>query len=471
MASAVGGPVRPETVATIDSKTLLGSDYEAAAEFDPVSGRPVLLRSVVVLDDPKMTVVPHFLSEPECEHLLDLAKEYWVPSLVGEASNATAKQYRAGDLDNMRSKTRTSWSCMMRYAQDSIVQHIEHRLASITGMPISQLERLNMVRYAPGELFSEHHDGSFRPMTVFVYLNDLHEEAASECRGDTYFPLLGVSFKPRRGTAVVWSNIIPATQNEDGRMLHAGRPPATGIKYGVNCFFNIKDMRLLAPDRPEVSIEDAATVDVFDLKKSDSPADQDDEKTTETTTNSPRLVAFRLSQEPSVMAVPGFLTSDESDHLLSLLPSEGVARATASENIYQGRSKTLRHIAVGETPTVEVLEKRLAKVSGLSFNLLAPLRLVRPSTQLGFSNRGCGPKSMYVCLSDEDQIFFPRLGMKLRLHRGDLLMWPNVFWNGPDPLEELRTIRSHTAAAIGVDAFFHDGPIRDQQQHKTFVCD
>merc|ERR1712135_89899 len=77
-----------------------------------------------------------------------------------------------------------------------------HRLARVAGLPVEQLERLNMVRYSPGEYFNEHYDGKFRPRTVFIYLNDLPD--ADE--GETLFPHLGLRFRPRCGAAVMWSN-------------------------------------------------------------------------------------------------------------------------------------------------------------------------------------------------------------------------------------------------------------------------
>merc|ERR1719486_1553383 len=43
----------------------------------------------------------------------------------------------------------------------------------------------------------------------------------------------------------MWNNPVdPAAgeskDNEDSRMLHAGLPPRDGLKFGLNCFFNVK---------------------------------------------------------------------------------------------------------------------------------------------------------------------------------------------------------------------------------------
>ena len=53
--------------------------------------------------------------------------------------------------------------------------------------PIS-IPFLMCARYAPGQFFKQHHDGRFRPITVFIYLNDV-----APCGGgETFFPELNL---------------------------------------------------------------------------------------------------------------------------------------------------------------------------------------------------------------------------------------------------------------------------------------
>merc|ERR1711933_649304 len=98
-------------------------------------------------------------------------------------------------------------------------------------------------------------------MTIFVYLNDLPEDATG---GDTFFPIIGYSFRPRKGTAIMWPNSVDGTK-EDSRMVHAGRAPSKGVKYGINCFTNEASMRDLVPILADVSVEDATVQRVADL--------------------------------------------------------------------------------------------------------------------------------------------------------------------------------------------------------------
>eukprot|EP00435_Cladocopium_sp_Y103_P040897 s295_g11.t1 len=139
----------------------------AAIAVDPSSLEssqdPKVLKAYTVFEDPRITVIPNFLSDSEMQHLLDLAAAYWVPSTVGSGVYKTNDESK--DLQNKQSKTRTSYSCMLRSGQTETVQMIEQKLARLAGLEVKFLERLNMVRYAPGQLFNRHHDGRFRPKT------------------------------------------------------------------------------------------------------------------------------------------------------------------------------------------------------------------------------------------------------------------------------------------------------------------
>ena len=72
--------------------------------------------------------------------------------------------------------------------------------------------------------------GGQRTWTFQVYLNDVEEG------GETVFPKLGISVKPKRGMALVWNNLNQdGTSNTD--MLHASTPVVTGEKIIVTQWF------------------------------------------------------------------------------------------------------------------------------------------------------------------------------------------------------------------------------------------
>lgn len=463
---------RANHLTVIDSKELMGD--RRPPEVNPQTGLPDALQAFVVSSDPKMTVIPHFFSEVECDHLIQLVEGCWMPSLVGGANYVKGKSndFAKDAVENTVSQTRTSWSCMLRYAQTDVVQRLEHRIASIAGLPhgVAQMERMNMVRYAPGEFFNEHHDGKFRPKTIFVYLNDMedgeHPSRPEDHDGDTFFPVLGYSFKPRRGTAVMWENATADGQKEDSRMVHAGRAPLRGVKYGVNCFTNEKPMRELVGFQRHVTPEEAVVTRVADLAEPGSsgyPSGPNEK---------PSLKIYEVVTDPKLIAIPGFLQPEEVEHFLEM--ANGITIQPTGP--FRAGTQTLRHLPFEATPTVLSVEGRMVAVSGEPLDNLAQLRIVRPSTEEGLCNRGCGKHSIYVCLRGHEEVFFPRLGLRFILAPGDALSWPNVNFETGSAREEMRTYRVHryengAESAIGLDAYFHDNPLRAQQKVRAFVSD
>ena len=183
------------------------------------------LVSYIVSVDPKISVIPNFLSELECEFLISKCEKIgFIPSLVGRGIEGDDSE----NFINVESENRTSSSVTLS-ASDVVIQHIVDKLSAVANIPISYLESLVIVKYKSGEFFKPHHDGHFRTVTVFIYLNEGLEG------GDARFTHLGLQVKPALGTAVMWSN-------KDARLVHEGLPPEGWTKYGVNCFFNDSPM-------------------------------------------------------------------------------------------------------------------------------------------------------------------------------------------------------------------------------------
>jgi len=219
-----------------------------------------------IVEDPKLVLVHDFVSPEEVKHLLDLAEGKWTRSRTtrGQATdlhdNNTRPEEAAGcgcaekDAEvaagtaegedeeepqgrrNIESQTRTSWEYRLGYSESPVVERVLARVATLTGHPYENVERPVLLRYHGGEYFKVHHDGGFRPMSMFAYLNDV------PAGGETHFPRLGLKVKPLACTALMWSNIV---QDEDGntiadrRMDHEGCPPESGhMKYAIALFVN-----------------------------------------------------------------------------------------------------------------------------------------------------------------------------------------------------------------------------------------
>ena len=198
-----------------------------------------------ICENPPVYLFFNFLMDEEVDHLLALGEGNWVPSTVGRPVTVSQKKdenfcpqdkqeqdfYRKGRTEN-----RTSYSFMLSNVHDDIAQRVTQRVAKVADMPATHVERLNLVRYEPGQVFKVHHDGTFRPKTVFVYLSD----SPAGDGGTTDFPHLGLQIKPKKGMALMWNNILP-DGTADERVFHAGTAPKNHIKYGMNCFLNQVD--------------------------------------------------------------------------------------------------------------------------------------------------------------------------------------------------------------------------------------
>src|SRR5690606_31713770 len=116
--------------------------------------------------------------------------------------------------------------------------HLQRRLCRLLDLPFVNAEPLSLLRYQPGQEYRPHRDYlspsslatpegrrlGQRTHTVFVYLGDVGRG------GETDFPDLGVRISPKRGRAVMFSN-IDADGRPDPRSLHAGMPVIEGEKW------------------------------------------------------------------------------------------------------------------------------------------------------------------------------------------------------------------------------------------------
>jgi len=184
------------------------------------------------ISEPLLHVIPGFLSDAEVDHLLQLSNKNWAQSRTFKKTDAGSNGGAAGGEYEIND-ARTSMSCLLDQQQTPIIAEIAQRLAQTAGCPVENLEKLNMVKYAPGQFYKAHQDGRHRPKTVFIYLNDLPEGDS----GETHFPNLNIKVTPRKGCAMMWSNVsTPGV--EDDRLIHEALAPRLGTKYGINCFFN-----------------------------------------------------------------------------------------------------------------------------------------------------------------------------------------------------------------------------------------
>jgi len=425
-------------------------------DLDPQTGRPKQIYRKKVHHDPDIIISPHFLTAAETQHLIALGEGQWVPSLVRKLdADAGEKRMEKGEVgsdfstetSSAKAPSRTSWSCQLRPAQTDVVDEIERRLAALTGLPVDTLEHLSLVKYSPGEYFNRHHDGGYRPITVFIYLNDLPDASAG---GETFFPVLGVRVVPRHGSAVMWWNCTTDDGEEpklDSRMVHEGR---AGIKYGVNCFFNEEVRRHVRIPSNYIDWQDSQLIPLAEMRHS-----EDAQAGTLHRWFDPAQKLMGVANDPRIMACPAFLTPHEVNHFIKL----------AGESLVQdGCGWTLRVLEPAETPETNQVEQRLCKLLGYELPYFGNLRLSRsrgPCDRLG-GTHGC------VVSLEAEEILFPHVGLSLAVAPGDLITWRNVCFEGTSVFEDLRTARLHRKSVhadygggtMRLEAWVHEKMVR-----------
>lgn len=159
---------------------------------------------------------------------------------------------------------RSSSTAFLPYG-DAITDRIGRRALRFMGhVEHEAYEPLQMVRYYPGEKYETHTDWLYRPKKsnhaydkgrMFNRLGSFFTYLTDNCTGgETYFPEIqaapkhadgrkyartrdenkGLVVKPVRGSALFWMNMHPQNGTGDERVVHAGLPVKTGLKYGLN---------------------------------------------------------------------------------------------------------------------------------------------------------------------------------------------------------------------------------------------
>ncbi|KAK7273100.1 hypothetical protein RIF29_14146 [Crotalaria pallida] len=201
---------------------------------------------------PRAFLYKGFLSEEECDHLINLAKDKMEKSLV--ADNESGK--------SVKSEVRTSSGMFLSKAQDEIITDIEARIATWTFFPIENGEPIQVLHYENGQKYDPHFDffrdkinlqvGGHRIATVLMYLSNV------EKGGETVFPnsdsrlsqpkdeswsecaKMGYAVKPEKGDALLFFS-LHQNATTDTRSLHGSCPVIEGEKWSATKWIHVRD--------------------------------------------------------------------------------------------------------------------------------------------------------------------------------------------------------------------------------------
>lgn len=179
--------------------------------------------------------IPNFLSKKDCESIIKLIdKDHQRSSVSGN-----------NDTQSVYSVDRTSSTSALPI-DNPIVKRIKKRIAKHLGLDINQGESLQGQLYEPGQYFNSHTDyfqgdsytnhclaSGNRIHTFMIYLN------VPEKGGETNFPELKLSYKPKSGTAISWPNMVGGEVLPE--MLHEGSEVKKGKKYIITSWWREKE--------------------------------------------------------------------------------------------------------------------------------------------------------------------------------------------------------------------------------------
>uniref|UniRef100_A0A7N0SWL0 procollagen-proline 4-dioxygenase n=1 Tax=Kalanchoe fedtschenkoi TaxID=63787 RepID=A0A7N0SWL0_KALFE len=200
---------------------------------------------------PRAFVYRGFLSDEECDHLVELARDKLEKSMV--ADNESGK--------SVESEVRTSSGMFLNKAQDQVVAAIEKRIAAWTFLPVENGENMQVLHYENGQKYEPHYDyfhdkanqelGGHRVATVLMYLSNV------EKGGETVFPnaveklsqpedenwsdcaKTGNALKPLKGDALLFFSLhLNATT--DPNSLHGSCPVIKGEKWSATKWIHVR---------------------------------------------------------------------------------------------------------------------------------------------------------------------------------------------------------------------------------------
>ncbi|KAK7848433.1 probable prolyl 4-hydroxylase 7 [Quercus suber] len=216
----------------------------SSATFDPSRVTQLSWR-------PRAFLYKGFLSDEECDHLINLARDKLEKSMV--ADNESGK--------SIMSEVRTSSGMFLGKYQDEVVADIEARIAAWTFLPVENGEAMQVLHYLHGEKYEPHFDyfhdkenqklGGHRVATVLMYLSNV------EKGGETVFPNSvskvsqpkeddvsdcaknGYAVKPKKGDALLFFSLNPDATT-DTRSLHGSCPVIEGEKWSATKWIHVR---------------------------------------------------------------------------------------------------------------------------------------------------------------------------------------------------------------------------------------
>ena len=242
------GPIEDELRAIRESSKPTTSssadDRAPTLAIDPTRVRTISLNS------PRACDGEGFLTEEECDHMLELSRGRMTKSGVVDIATG----------GSTTSDIRTSTGTFISRKRDDVIARIEKRIELWSHVPETHGEPFQVLRYQHGQEYKAHFDYFFhksgmrnnRIATVLLYLSDVEEG------GETVFPNtdaptnrdaskfsecgnLGRGIKARKGDALLFWSMKPGGELDPGSS-HAGCPVIKGEKWTATKWMHVNPL-------------------------------------------------------------------------------------------------------------------------------------------------------------------------------------------------------------------------------------
>jgi prolyl 4-hydroxylase len=196
----------------------------------------------VVSTDPWIVIVDDFVTDDESSDLIS-GISTWERSTDAGEMNEYGESGRTLTFGRTSSN---SW-CRGPCEKQKNVVNLANRISQYTTVPVQNFEAFQVLRYEVGQQYVLHHDYSQhqrelacgpRIISVLLYLSDVREG------GETVFPDLGITVKPKKGRAVFFPDALSTNlELPDVRTSHKAKAVLKGQKYAVNSWLHLYDFK------------------------------------------------------------------------------------------------------------------------------------------------------------------------------------------------------------------------------------
>jgi len=195
-----------------------------------------LSKFTILCTNPLVAFCDNFVDAAFCDHVISLAET------VGKSRAQVVDTKKGGSKE---SDTRTNTNVTLNTWTDPKLTDYAQSVSEIVRLPPENSEPASLLHYVEDQEFKPHADafdmstggkvarasGGQRLFTTICYLNDVPEG------GETEFPDLKISVRPRQGRLLVFGNTLLGTAEAHPHSTHAGRPCPGHEKYALTLWW------------------------------------------------------------------------------------------------------------------------------------------------------------------------------------------------------------------------------------------